>query len=67
MRSLSRGETFTVTSHGQPVGELTPLRRRRFVSAAAAIEAFHSAPPVDADQFRRDLDAFIDQDVEPRG
>ncbi len=31
MRGLDRGETFVVTRHGVPVGELTPLRRHRFV------------------------------------
>lgn len=67
MRSVARGDTFTITSNGQPVGELTPLRRRRFVSAAAAIEMFRSAPSVDAEQFRADVDALAAQDVEPRG
>src|SRR5580658_6672882 len=40
MRGLDRGETFVVTRHGVPVGELTPLRRRRFVSADAALAMF---------------------------
>ncbi|MCP4087033.1 MAG: type II toxin-antitoxin system prevent-host-death family antitoxin, partial [Actinomycetia bacterium] len=31
MRELDRGETFIVTRNGVPVGELTPLRRHRFV------------------------------------
>jgi prevent-host-death family protein len=66
MRSLSDGETFVITSNGEPVGELTPLRRRRFVGAASVVEIFHSAPPIDADRFRRDLDDLADQDVEPR-
>ncbi|MFN7151869.1 MAG: type II toxin-antitoxin system Phd/YefM family antitoxin [Microthrixaceae bacterium] len=67
MRSLSSGETFTVTSNGEPVGELTPLRRRRFVSAASVIEMFRGAPEVDAARFRQDLDDLADQDIEPRG
>lgn len=67
MRSLARGDTFTITSNGQPVGELTPLRRRRFVSATEVVETFRSAAPVDAEMFRRDVDALADQDVEPRG
>lgn len=67
MRSLGDGETFTITSNGEPVGELTPLRRRRFVSAASVIDLFRNAPAVDAARFRRDLDDLVDQDLEPRG
>jgi antitoxin (DNA-binding transcriptional repressor) of toxin-antitoxin stability system len=36
MRALDRGETFIVTRNGVPVGELQPLRARRFVAAEAA-------------------------------
>jgi antitoxin (DNA-binding transcriptional repressor) of toxin-antitoxin stability system len=37
MRKLDEGETFNVTRKGVPVGELTPLRRHRFVAAEAAV------------------------------
>jgi len=67
MRALRRGETFTITSNGEPVGELAPLRRRRFVAAADVLAAMRDAPPIDAERFRRDLDALTDQDSEPRG
>lgn len=66
MRRLDQGESFIVTRNGAPVGELTPLRRLRFVPSASVVEVFRSAPPVDADRFRRDLDAIADQDAEPR-
>jgi prevent-host-death family protein len=66
MRRLDQGESFVVTRNGVPVGELTPLRRQRFVAAEAAIALFRSAPAIDYDRFRADLDAFSDQDVEPR-
>lgn len=33
MRALDRGEAFVVTRNGVAAGELTPLRRRRFVAA----------------------------------
>lgn len=66
MRGLDEGETYVVTRNGQPVGELTPLRRRRFVVAEAATAAFSDAPPIDADRFRSDLDAISDQDIHPR-
>jgi prevent-host-death family protein len=32
MRALDAGETFVVTRNGVPVGELLPVRRRRYVS-----------------------------------
>jgi antitoxin (DNA-binding transcriptional repressor) of toxin-antitoxin stability system len=65
MRALDRGETFTVTRNGVPVGELRPLPRR-FVAAAAVVAAFASAAPLDRARFRSDLDALVDQDPAPR-
>jgi antitoxin (DNA-binding transcriptional repressor) of toxin-antitoxin stability system len=67
MRALDRGETFVVTRNGVPVGELTPLRRRRFVSADAVVAVYASAPTIDADRFRADIDAVLDQRPRPRG
>ena len=65
MRKLDEGETFIVTRNGVPVGELTPLRRHRFVAAEAAVALFRAAPPIDAEQFRADLDSVVDQDISP--
>jgi hypothetical protein len=42
-----------VTRNGVPVGELTPLRARRFVAAEAAIAAFAGAPAMSADSSER--------------
>jgi prevent-host-death family protein len=67
MRALDRGESFVVTRNGVPVGELTPVRRRRFVPAEVAIAAFADLPPIDFERFRADLDAVVDQDPTPRG
>ena len=67
MRRLDHGETFIVTRNGTPVGELTPMRRHRFVSTDAVVAMFRNAPTVDADRFRADLDAVATQDAEPRG
>jgi antitoxin (DNA-binding transcriptional repressor) of toxin-antitoxin stability system len=66
MRGLDRGETFVVTRHGVPVGELTPLRRRRFVSADAALAMFRDAPSIDLQRLRSDLDSVASQDPSPR-
>lgn len=67
MRRLDQGETFIVTRNGTPVGELTPLRRHRFVSADAIVAMFRNAPALDVERFRTDLDAIATQDFEPRG
>ncbi|HET6549691.1 MAG TPA: hypothetical protein VFG79_14595 [Solirubrobacter sp.] len=56
-----------MTRNGVPVGELTPVRRRRFVPAEELVAAFSGAPPLDAARFREDVDRFVDQDPAPRG
>ena len=66
MRALDRGESFVVTRNGVAVGELAPVRRRRFVAAATACAAFAGAPGIDAARFRSDLDSAVDQDPAPR-
>ncbi len=67
MRRLDEGESFVVTRNGVPVGELSPLRRHRFVTAESAVAMFRTAPRVDYRQFRSDLDAVADADPTPRG
>ncbi|MGH9243256.1 MAG: type II toxin-antitoxin system Phd/YefM family antitoxin [Acidimicrobiales bacterium] len=67
MRELNEGETFIVTRNGVPVGELTPLRRHRFVAAEAAIAMFKAAPRVDYRRLRADLDATASQDLLANG
>jgi len=67
MRALDAGETFRVTRNGVPVGELTPVRRRRYVARETALAAFATAATIDADQFRADVDGRVDQDPTPRG
>lgn len=66
MRKLDEGETFIVTRNGVPVGELTPLRRHRFLAAEAAVALFRAAPEVDAPRFRSDLDRVASQHTSPR-
>lgn len=66
MRALDLGESFVVTRNGVAVGELVPVRRRRFVDADAAVAAFAGAPRIDGSRLRREVDAVIDQDSRPR-
>jgi prevent-host-death family protein len=64
MRALDRGEDFVVTRNGVPVGELRPARRR-FVTRDLLLEAFRTAPAIDPDRFRADVDDVAGQDIEP--
>lgn len=67
MRALDKGESFTVTRNGVPVGELVPLRPRMFVAADAVAAAYRHSPRIAHRRFRRDVDSAIDQDATPRG
>jgi antitoxin (DNA-binding transcriptional repressor) of toxin-antitoxin stability system len=67
MRALDAGESFVVTRNGVAVGELTPLRRHRFVSKDAVLAAFDRAARIDAERFRTDVDRLADQDPTLRG
>jgi antitoxin (DNA-binding transcriptional repressor) of toxin-antitoxin stability system len=66
MRALDKGQTFVVTRNGVPVGELTPLRQRVFVSVETALAAFTGAPRISLKRFRKDVEAVIEQDPTPR-
>lgn len=67
MRALDKGESFTVTRNGVPVGELLPVRPRLFVPTDVVSAAYRRAPRIARARFRRDVDSAIDQDPTPRG
>lgn len=59
MRRVARGESFTVTVHGQPVADLVPHQRqgpqrRQLVPAAEFDQAIAQLPPVNVAQWKRD-------------
>jgi prevent-host-death family protein len=62
MRAVERGESFVISRNGTPIGRLIPLRRRVFVPRAEVVAAFATAPRLDAEKFRRDLDEAADSD-----
>ena len=66
MRRLDLGESFVITRNGQCVGELTPLRRQRFIATDHFLTTMHNAPTIDAARFRADIDSVLDQVVNPR-
>lgn len=67
MRDLDKGRAFIVTRNGVPVGELSPMRHRVFVPSDAVVAAFVGAPRIARARFRKDVDAFVDQDSTPHG
>jgi prevent-host-death family protein len=60
MRGLERGEEYTITRNGVPVGILLPVPRRRFVSAETVAATYAGPPSIDAQRFRDDLHAIVD-------
>lgn len=60
LRAVQGGETLTVTRNGTPVAELRPVRRARLVPREVIVGSQASAPHIDADRFRADLDAVVD-------
>jgi prevent-host-death family protein len=67
MRALDKGQSFTVTRNGVPVGELVPTRPRVFVPVEAVTAAYRRAPRIVYARVRKDLDSRINQDPAPRG
>jgi antitoxin (DNA-binding transcriptional repressor) of toxin-antitoxin stability system len=58
MDAVERGQFFTVTRDGRPIGELVPPR---FVSRAGFAETSRTAPDIDLAAFRADQEAAYDQ------
>ena len=59
---VQAGETLTVTSNGNPVAELRPIRGR-YLSTAELLARKRQLPPMDAQRLRDDIDAVIDQTI----
>lgn len=63
IQALDRGETFILMRKDIPVGKLTPLKKH-FVSRETLLEAFKTAPSINAEQFRSDLNGILNQETE---
>ena len=64
LRRVEAGEHLIVTRNGTPVAELRPVAARRFVHRDVIMAAAATAPRIDAERFRADLDAFVDPEAE---
>lgn len=63
MDAVQGGQAFTVTRDGHRIGELVPLRRRRFVPRSEFAAMSRGAPELSLDAFRADQDATADQEL----
>src|ERR1700724_4666918 len=62
-RGLRQGRSYTLTLNGEPLARMIPLRRRRAVPKEEVLAIFATAPAIDADELRADLEHFTDQAV----
>ena len=62
-RGLRQGRSYTLTLNGEPLARMLPIRRRRAVPKEEVLAIFATAPAIDADELRADLDDFVDQEV----
>lgn len=65
LREVQAGESFTVTSHGEPVARVVPAPQT-WVPGEVLAEIIRRTP-VDAEAFLRDIDEFEDDEIGPDG
>jgi antitoxin (DNA-binding transcriptional repressor) of toxin-antitoxin stability system len=63
MDAVEHGQSFTVTRDGHRIGELIPLRQRRFVSRQEFSAMSRNAPEIDLETFQADQDAAADHEA----
>lgn len=62
-RGLREGRRYVLTLNGEPLAEVTPIRRHRFVSTSQAQAMFATAPVLDYAELRDDLDAAVNDEL----
>ncbi|MFC7218754.1 hypothetical protein ACFQLX_11320 [Streptomyces polyrhachis] len=62
-RGLRQGRPYVLTLNGEPLAQMIPIRRRRSVPRDEALAIFATAPLLDADGLRGDLDATVAQET----
>lgn len=62
-RGLRQGRAYTLTLNGEPLAKMVPIRRRQAVPRDEVLAIFATAPVIDADELRSDLDAVVEQDI----
>jgi antitoxin (DNA-binding transcriptional repressor) of toxin-antitoxin stability system len=62
-RGLRQGHSYTLTLNGEPLARVVPIRRRRAVPTQELLEIFRTAPVLDQDELRADLDKMVDDSL----
>lgn len=62
-RGLRQGRSYTLTLNGEPLAKMIPIRRRRAVPKEEVFAIFATAPVIDTDELRADLDDAVSQDL----
>ena len=62
-RGLRQGRAYTLTLNGEPLARMVPIRRRQAVPKDEVLAIFATAPVIDVDELRSDLDAAVAQDL----
>jgi len=62
-RGLRQGRAYTLTLNGEPLARMIPIRRRQAIPKQEVLAIFATAPAIDADELRADLDTNVTQDL----
>ena len=62
-RGLRQGHAYTLTLNGEPLAKMIPIRRRQAVPKEEVLAIFSTAPVIDVDELRSDLDSAVTQDL----
>lgn len=62
-RGLRQGRAYTLTLNGEPLARMIPIRQRRAVPKDEVLAIFATAPVVNGDELRADLDEAVSQDL----
>jgi antitoxin (DNA-binding transcriptional repressor) of toxin-antitoxin stability system len=62
-RGLRQGHAYTLTLNGEPLAKMIPIRRRRAIPREEVLAIFATAPVIDTDELRADLDEAVSQNL----
>lgn len=62
-RGLRQGRSYTLTLNGRPLARIVPVRQRLAVPKDEVLAEFATAPVVDANDLRDDLDEAVGQNI----
>jgi len=63
-RGLRQGRAYTLTLNGEPLAKMIPIRRRRAIPKEEVLAIFATAPAIDVNELRADLDETAGQDLD---